>query len=72
MEKLDNTGIQLNIYTHNVIELIDSLCDWVLEFRIKLKKLIETFLTFLEGNNYNDSEIAKQTLRMYKDYFRNI
>ncbi|NVM34879.1 MAG: hypothetical protein HWN81_04740 [Candidatus Lokiarchaeota archaeon] len=48
-------------------KLIDSLCDWVLEFRVKFKDLIESFLSFLDQNNLNDSEIAKKTLQVYKE-----
>jgi len=62
LEKLESIGIHLNINTRNMIELIDSICDWALKICRDFKELIESVLSFLDQNNFNNSEIAKKIL----------
>ncbi len=69
LQKLESIGIDLNINTRNVIELIDSVCDWTLKTRRDFKELIESVLPFLDQHNFNNSEIAKKTLQVHKEYF---
>jgi len=45
------------------------MCDKVLAVFNEFKDLIDSNLIFLEQNDYRDSEIAKKTLRVYKNYF---
>lgn len=71
LEKLENIGIHLNLNTRNMIELIDSICDWALKIRRDFEELIESVLSFLDQNNFNNSEIAKKTLQVHKEYFIN-
>jgi len=69
LEKLESIGIHLNINTRNMIELIDSICDWALKIRRDFEELIESVLSFLDQHNFNNSEIAKKTLQVHKEYF---
>jgi len=69
LKKLESIGIHLNINIRNVIELIDSICDWALKIRRDFEELIESVLLFLDYNNFNNSEIAKKTLQVHKEYF---
>jgi len=52
-----------------LIELIGSICDWTLKIRRDFEELIESVLSFLDQNNFNNSEIAKKTLQVHKEYF---
>ncbi len=69
LKKLDDTGTQLKIFTHDTRTLINSISDKAIELFDDLKGLLDALLLFLEEHNYSQSEIARLTLRIYKNYF---
>ena len=72
ISKLDNTRSQLKISKSDKGELINSMCDKILIVFNEFKALIDSFLSFLEQNDFRDSEIAKKTLKVYKNCFVNL
>ncbi len=71
LNKLDDVGTQLNLFTFNIPKLINSICDKISELLKDFKGFFDTLLPFLEEQNFDQSEIAKSTLKIYKKYFKN-
>lgn len=71
LNKLNDVGTQLNLFTYNTPKLINSICDKVAELLKDFKDFFEKLLSFLEEQKFDQSEIAKLTLKIYKKYFKN-
>ncbi len=47
---------------------MSSMCDNVLKVFNEFKDLMDSFLIFLEQQNYQKSAIAEKTFKVYKNY----
>ena len=70
INKLEDVGAQLKISTKDRSKLIKSLCDKTTGLYKDLKVLLDSLLPFLEENSYDQSDIAKLSLKIYRAHFK--
>ncbi|MFX0022085.1 MAG: hypothetical protein ACFE9S_07140 [Candidatus Hermodarchaeota archaeon] len=70
LNKLEDVGADLKIFTKDKNKPISELCDKTAELYRDFNNLLESLLPFLEKHHFDQSDIAKLCLTMYKRHFK--